>query len=268
MKQLDLEAITLDQAVAPGTTWVENVHRCVNDADVVLGVMDDRRKNANVFFELGVASALNKPTLLFTAPDYPMDLLPHSGFLYLRVDLRNKESVLFALRQVLSLSPPNRIVKPEEHLGTRPIGQIADQFLAKLPQVSARDFEELIYDVLKASGAAAIGRGSEGKDNGVDFAVWSSDFDPAIANPLLIECKSILRNQSDVNESIGRMFSALESIHDGCGLVLFKEAEVRRAVPRSLPIFFISAEEFLKGLRDSGLAEYVLKLRNAAVHGF
>ena len=63
MRQFDLDAVTLDQTAAPGTTWVDSLHRCLNDADMVIGIMGDRRKDTNVFFELGVASRLNKPTL-------------------------------------------------------------------------------------------------------------------------------------------------------------------------------------------------------------
>jgi hypothetical protein len=65
------------------------------------------------------------------------------------------------------------------------------------------------------------------------------------------------------------MFRALEAIHNGCGLVFYKEAgKASKAAPRSLPVFFVSAEEFINGLRDTGLAEYVRKLRNTAIHGF
>src|SRR5580692_7136943 len=68
MQHFDLDTITLEQAATPGTTWVDSLHRCVNDADMVIGIMGDRRKDTNVFFELGVASALNKPTLVFITP--------------------------------------------------------------------------------------------------------------------------------------------------------------------------------------------------------
>ena len=227
------------------------------------------RKDTNVFFELGVASALNKPTLLFITPDYPIDLIPPSGIPYLRMDLRNEDAVMFGLKQALSLSTRDRMHQPAEGFTTRPIGPVADELLAKLAQTSPREFEDLIYDAIKASGASTIARGSEAEDRGIDFAVWSSDLEPTITNPLLIECKSSLRNQSDVNEAIGRMFRALEAIHNGCGLVLYKEAgKVSKAAPRSLPVVFVSAEEFINGLRDTGLAEYVRKLRNTAVHGF
>jgi hypothetical protein len=265
----DLDTVTLDQAAAPGSTWVDSLHRCVNDADLVLGIMGDRRKDTNIFFELGVASALNKPTLLFITSEYPIDLVPPSGIPYLRMDLRNEDAVMFGLKQMLSLAPRDRGHRSANGFTTRPIGPVADQLLAKLPQANPREFEDLIYDAIKASGAQTIARGSKVQDNEIDFAVWSSDLEPTITNPLLIECKSSLRDQSEVDKAIGQMFRALESIHNGCGIVLYKEAgKAPKPVPRSLPVVFVSAEEFIKGLRDTGLAEYVRKLRNTVAHGF
>jgi Restriction endonuclease len=269
IRHFNLDALTLDQTATTGATWVDSLHRCVNEADMVIGIMGDRRKDMNVCFELGVASALNKPTLLFITPDYPIDLIPPSGIPYLRMDLRNEDAVMFGLKQALSLSPRDRIHQPAESFTTRPIGPVADRLLAKLAQTSPREFEDLIYDAIKASGAPTIARGGEDEDRGIDFAVWSNDLEPTITNPLLIECKSSLRNQSDVNEAIGRMFRALEAIPNGCGIVLYKEAgNVSKAAPRALPVFFVSADDFINGLRDIGLAEYVRKLRNAAFHGF
>ena len=268
IQELDLDPVTLEQTATPGTTWVDSLNRCVNDADMVIGIMGDRRKDANIFFELGVASALNKPTLLFIAPDYPSDRIPPSGMPYLRMDLRNEDAVMFGLKQALSLSPRDRIRQSAEGFTTLPIGPVADQLLAKLGQTSPSEFEDLIYDAIKASGAPTIARGSEAEDRGIDFAVWSSDLAPTITSPLLIECRSSLRHQSDINEAIGRMFRALEAIPNGCGIVLYKEAgALSKAAPRSLPVFFVAAEEFINGLRDTGLAEYIRKLRNTASHG-
>jgi hypothetical protein len=268
MQHLNLDGVTLEQAATPGTTWVDSLHRCVDYADMVIGVMADRRKDTNVLFELGVASALKKPTLLLLTPDYPLDLIPPSGIPYLRMDLRDEDAVMFGLKQAMSLSAVDRMQRHTEGFTTRPIGQTADQLQVKLDQAGPCVFEDLIYEAIKASGVSTIARGSEAEDRGVDFAVWSSDLEPTITNPLLIECKSSLRSQADVNEAIGRMFRALEAIHNGFGLVLYKEAgRVSMASPRSLPIVFVSAEEFINGLRDTGLAEYVRKLRNTAVHG-
>jgi Restriction endonuclease len=268
MQHFSLDAVTLEQTATPGSTWVDSLHRCVNDADIVIGIMADRRQDANVFFELGVASALNKPTLLFITPEYPSDLIPPSGIPYLRMDLRNEDAVMFGLKQALSISS-QRAHQPAEGFTTRPIGPVADKLLEMLPQTNPREFEDLIFNAINASGASTIARGSEAEDRGVDFAVWSSDLEPTVTNPLLIECKSSLRNQSDVDQATGRMFRALQAIHNGCGLVLYKEAgTVAMVAPRSIPVEFVSAEDFINGLRDTGLAEYIRKLRNTAVHGF
>jgi hypothetical protein len=269
MQHFDLDAVTFEQSATPGTTWVDSLHRCVSEADLVIGIMADSKKEPNVFFELGVASALNKPTLLFITPDYPTDLIPPSGIPYLRMDLRNEDAVVFGLKQAMSLSTPDWRSRPSAGFTTRPIGPVADELLARLPETSPREFEDLIHDAIKASGAPTIARGSEAEDRGVDFAVWSSDLEPTVTNPLLIECRSSLRNSSEVDEVIGRMFRALQGIPHGFGLVLYKESgKVANAAPRSLPVVFVSAEDFLNGLRDTGLAEYVRKLRNTAVHGF
>jgi hypothetical protein len=132
MRRFDLDSVTLEQAATPGTTWVDSLHRCVNEADMVIGVMGGR-KDRNVLFELGVASALNKPTLLFIPAEYPNELIPPSGIPYLRIDLRNEDAVMFGLQQGLSLSPRERTSQPANGFTTRPIGAVADQLLAKLP---------------------------------------------------------------------------------------------------------------------------------------
>jgi hypothetical protein len=175
----------------------------------------------------------------------------------------------FDLKQALSLSTPDRTHQPAEGYTTHPIGPLADQILERLTQASPREFEDLIHDAIKASGASTIARGSEAQGNAIDFAVWSNDLEPSVTNPLLIECKSNLRHPSDVNEAIGGMFRALEAIHNSFGLVLCKESgKVSNATPRTVPLAFVSAEDFLIGLRDTGLAEYTRKLRKSAVHGF
>jgi hypothetical protein len=64
------------------------------------------------------------------------------------------------------------------------------------------------------------------------------------------------------------MVRALEAIPNGWGIVLYKDAgKTSKAAPRSLPVVFVSAVDFLNGLRDTGLAECVYKLRNSAIHG-
>ena len=172
MRGFDLDAVTLEEAATPGTSWVDSLHRCVRDFDLVVGVMGDRRKDSNVLFELGVASALNKPTPLFIAPDYPSELIPPSGIPYLRMDLRNEDAMMFGLSQVLLLEPRqgDRSV-PTAGFTTRPIGMLADGLLDRLSQANPDEFAVLISEALTASGVTTIARGGTEADTGVDFAL-------------------------------------------------------------------------------------------------
>lgn len=269
-----LAVLTIDKDAVPGTTWVESLHHCLDESDMVVGVVGgDSKSDSDVFFELGVASALNKLVILLIPPDYPRDTVPPSGIPYLRADPRNEATISFGIEQMLSMLPQQRETALKEHQPTRPIGPLADEFLARLTELRAgqgRELEQLIYDAVKATAVSAVSRGREADDVGVDLAVWSNDLEPLIGNPLLIECKSTLRSQADVDEAIGRMFRALDVIQNGCGLVVYQTAHpaLSMLAPKSLPIIFISAEDLLNGLRDSDFGSFVRKLRNAAkAHG-
>src|SRR5438034_10971454 len=79
LQEFGAEPVSLDQDAVPGTTWVDSIHRCVEESDVVVGVIGESGTGGNVLFELGMASALNKPLLLLVPQDYPSDLTPPSG---------------------------------------------------------------------------------------------------------------------------------------------------------------------------------------------
>jgi hypothetical protein len=232
-----LVAITINKDAVAGTTWVDSLHKCVQESDMVVGVMVDRKRDTNLFFELGVASALNKPALLLIPKDYSPELVPPSGIPYLRTDLRSQNSIMFSLEQMLSIHPRERSSKVSESSKSLPIGSLADQLLEKLPKVDAQQLEDLIFEAVKASGVTSISRGRGAEEKEIDLAVWSNDLEPTIANPLIIECKLNLKNQSVVNEVIGRMSKALDVIQDGLGLVVYRDAnpQVSKATPRSLP---------------------------------
>jgi hypothetical protein len=275
-----LVPVTIDTDAVPGTTWVDSLHRCIQNADMVLGVMGDRKEDRNVFFELGVASALNKPAVLLIPPDYPYEAVPPSGVRFLRTDLRDQKAVMFGLEQIRSISPREEAVVPEQGYRTQPIGPLADQLIDRLQQIGAGrelELEQIIYEAIRASGVSTVARdvptvvrGREAEHSRVDLAVWSTDLEPLIANPLLIECKHRLGNQSVANEAFERMARALKGIQNGCGLVVYGEAslEVSLLTRRPPPvIFFISAAKFLGGLRNVGFASFVWGLRDRLACG-
>ena len=68
MQHFDLEAVTLEQAATPGTTWVDSLHRCVNDADLVIGIMGDRfSSSASRARSISRLSCSSRPTIRSTS---------------------------------------------------------------------------------------------------------------------------------------------------------------------------------------------------------
>lgn len=73
----------LPEGAAPGAVLSEHVQSAIRGADVV--VADVTGKNANVFFEVGVAFGLGKPVLLLSQEsltDVPFDLRAHQIAVY------------------------------------------------------------------------------------------------------------------------------------------------------------------------------------------
>lgn len=267
VREPNLDVVTLDEAATPGTSWVESLHRCLDDADMVIGIVGDRSQDRNVLFEMGVASGLNKPAILFVAPDYPAEHIPPSGLPYLRIDLRDEDSLRFGLKQMLSLEPRDRSRTASAGFTTCPIGASADHFLATLAQATSEEFELLIRMVIEATGAITLARGRDFEGDGVDLTVWSNDFEPTVATPLLIVSRLQLDSQTVVDAAIGQISRALAPIRNSYGLVLYRDLYQPEPITGSLAMAFVSAADFIENLRSRGLAEYVRKLRNASGRG-
>lgn len=100
------EVIRLDTMFRPGSPLVASMIEAIAAADLV--VADLSRQNPNVYYELGFAHGLRKPTIIVTsneaAANVPSDL---EGFLYLAYDRSNLTSLVEQVRRaaVVSSSP-------------------------------------------------------------------------------------------------------------------------------------------------------------------
>lgn len=98
-RSLKLSAMRSDEEYVK-TDLLKHIIKCIVEARVIVANIDGR--NANVFYELGIANALNKPTILISKVDSPVpfDVQGQYVILYHSVlDLQNKlrESLLKVL---------------------------------------------------------------------------------------------------------------------------------------------------------------------------
>ena len=271
MRGIDLDSSTIEEDATPGTTWIDSVRDCLHDADVVLGVLKDPLRDAHVLFELGVASALNKPTLLIVAPGYPAELLLPSGILYLTINLQDEDALRFGLRQALALLRTDRPRSSAGGFVTKPIGHRADDLLMRIADsdLGEHDLVEIVREAIDASGASMQVGDEEADPAEIDLVVWANDLEPTVGNPLLIDCKMTLTDQRWADAVLGRMLRSLRGIRNGCGLVVCRDLSRELiAAPMTPPVIFVAARDFIEGLRSMGLAELVRKLRNPIPRGY
>lgn len=83
LEDLGLEVFHFDN-IEPGSSWVNAITDAIHASDLI--VADITQQNLNVFYELGYAHALKKPTILIkdarSKADLPSDLLSLQYIVY------------------------------------------------------------------------------------------------------------------------------------------------------------------------------------------
>lgn len=265
LKDRGWEPFLLSDVATLGSSLTESVQDAIQRADVVIGLFaHDDRALANTAFEVGFAVALGKPVLLVVSPgaQIPSDL---QSFLYVQAEPDNIEAVALALDNLDRYSVPVRVERLRSS-SAAPLGAYADQLLEvvrTLGDASDTAFEELVASAIEASGVVAVPTSAEG-DRGFDIGVWSDDLDAIGGNPLLIQLKHHV-SENSVRQS-------LTALHQtpGARVVLVVSLDETPPVTGALlrwPILWISLTDLLGRMRDESFPEVIRDLRNRSVHG-
>lgn len=259
-----------DELDSPGKNLAEIFREGIDKADVVVAVVDPTAASSMVLFELGLARAVGKPIFLFLTGDMPLSPWLSLGMPYLRYEPENPAGLEFGVDQILSF--PHHDSKPSGRLArTRPIGRRADELLAQLHTAGDAITETVLLQIVEqavhASGATAVAHGRS-CDEGVDLVVWSDDLLPWVTNPLPIEIRMSVRNQTDLHKAALALlpFGAAPTII--CGLLIYSEAEIDIDIALApVNILHISVEKLLEALRTTGFGDVVRRLRSERLHG-
>ena len=255
----------------------ENI-RAISQADLFIALLSSTEENANVYFELGIAMAGEVRTLLIA----PMDIhLPPTiaQVPLICTDPENKETLAFAIEQVLSARTPAQIrsdvpFSPKQH----PIGNFADKLLEQLDALGDKIKEIEVVDLIKLalqeSGISIITKSPAPtvehlQDAKADLAIWSDEFSPWIGNPLLIEVKVFRHGQIRINDLIDQVLAYLQPDATRSALILYLgEPSSQTLSPRMYPnIFSMEVRELFTQLRTKSFARILIDMRNRRVHG-
>lgn len=268
--------VVVSELIHTGAPIVEHVMSAISKADLIMAVLDKEQSNENVYFELGMASALGKRLLVLAPPliKLPADI---DAMLTLRTDPENREAIDFALDQALvgveTRPPRQRPMWTTER--TRPIGDLARELMNRLESLGDRvtesDVQEIVSSALKASGVSVVVQAGI-RDTRLDMAVWSDGLHPWVGNPLLIEIKKRLGNWDQLRSTVSQLTNYLEEINAHWALVLYVEespvfVEMSVSELGGSTVLFMTVQELLERLRTTSFVDIIIGLRNQRLHG-
>jgi hypothetical protein len=239
-------------------------------ADLVVAVVDPSSALSNfVFFEMGYAINMGKPTAVLLTGEAVSPFWVNTGIPYFRYSPENPVGIDFVVQQILSI-PHHKPAPAIQLKQTTPLGDKVQKYLSYLDQVEQTMTEEeltvLIREAIQASGVSSVA--GERDIHNLDLAVWSDDFIPWVGNPLAIELRRELHSGSDVSKATKRMAEQMLRGSFTFGLLIYLRSGVDVESMISSPLIAaISVKNLLEMLRTSSFGDIVRQLRNQRVHG-
>ncbi len=266
-----------DSFPLPGATRIaEGVLSELQRADLVVAVL--HADATNVFFEVGFASALEKPVLLIAAPGVVIP--PEAGqhrIVSANIDDSDilKLTIRGFLREVESKRTSRRARgRSEEGQEQQPNRQAVRKAMETIRRLRGEGTESALAPVtsalLRAAGVTAIEEFHGPAELGVDFAVWSDALSATFGNPILIELKAGNFSESRWMQTLEQVAGALGSSGARLGLFLYLDRKGRRfKSSRAWAPLVLSfdLEDFAESLLHRPFAAVLLDQRNRVVHG-
>lgn len=256
-----------------GARPLDTVVALIEEADLVIGILDEPSTSANILFELGYAFARDKKIMVIQPrgmKGIPSDL---AASLHVQVDLGETEALADNLDALLAAPTPSRKPYIPETPETHPIGAPVDTLLLRVDKAvserSAADLEEVIVDAIRESGVRIVHpTGERGVvDTGPDIGIWSDDLESSVGNPLLIELKLQVRTRSALRSIREQVKEYARLRNREWALVLYGEGppDWDAEVENEAPILTMEARKFIERLRSESFAAVIGSLRDQAI---
>lgn len=244
------------------------------DADFVVAVFQGA-VSPNLAFELGVAHAYRKPTLVFTSNyDATFDRLYHTH------TVKVSSNYIQDLGQNIDrfLRHSRYEAKEDTESKAEPLAQNFDWARDRLAQlkrerVSTRGlaFEQLILQVFQQAGVQGI-EVKPGTDIGADLVVWQNDIAYVLGGSLIIECKMLGESTANIASKTERTIERLERLvaaTDAPLALLIFDRDLTETVFTGISTFNVlvfGARQIIALLEQGAFASEVLQRRQQAAY--
>lgn len=280
----NIEPLISSEVILRGAYVAEQTKEYIAQTDFVIAVLQTGISNANVYFDVGLAYALNKRVLVFVAPEISSLPWHPNDMIHIHTDIDNYEAMSFAIEQVAAAPPyphPQRKTA-DALLPTQKRPQPKNVSWSSLHQLDAHDASltednvvEILVQAIQANGLlyASKERSVHGDNQstfGVDIALWVDELVPYFGNPFLIEVKKHLVQCSQIQDVARFVRKFLRQDYPNGVLVLYLEGDsalIQQHLTNTHPdIFALSIKDFLTRLEQQHFADIILALRSQKMH--
>ena len=254
------------------------VRAAFKSVDLVVALLFTEYPLENVFFELGIAIGLARPTIVFAELDAH---LPDAfgGIEIRRANLSDSNQLVPEINRFLEPKPSTHEIRP---IYDRPIRQIneprprrerlLDALRALRESQSARmseaSLQRELTNVFTNAGATVVQAPHHGSSRTfeIDLALWVDDIQKEIGNPVVVEVKSRL-SQDSLGRVKSRLAQSLGSVGATAGIIVHggQSMQLPHHVAQSAPLIFVfSVDELANLLQEHTLANLLKSSWQAA----
>jgi hypothetical protein len=259
--------------LAPGLDMSESIRSEIHSADAVIVVLDS--EPSSVTFELGIAFALRKPTLVLLRPGDSVP--PFAAFTpYLTYTGSVTDILKLGVEGFLGTLRHHKTTKVQQ----RPKQQAVAEKPKSLPTLTEEidrlrakpnglELQALVHNVILSAGLTSVQENLNKRDIGVDFVVWSDTLRGSFGNPVLIEVKGHL-DRTTFQSAYERLTKQVYESKSGVGVLLYLKTPgqtFERPQPWNPLVLWFDVQDFSVELLHRNLAEILVERRNLMVHG-
>lgn len=249
---------TLSELPAYGSTLREKLVSAVKSAELVICVTGAELE-PSLAFELGIAVGAGVPVIVLASSpiERPASM---AGLLYTSYDPLRPEPALLAIDRAVST-----IGSAEHDSPGRRRDTTAYAAMPEMPGGAGAEFESWVAEFIRRTGVDVFLQPA-GPSRSFDLAVYSSDLELAVGNPLLVEVKYRLPRDTAV---IRRLQDAAAQVR-AQWVLLLHAGDAPPAAYRDLHpsnVLIMSVKELGSEPLAGAFVQRVRALRNLAAHG-
>jgi hypothetical protein len=267
------QTVQLADVARPGAELAHAVREAIEVSDLFVAVFDDDAPTASVAFELGLAYASERRTLVIAPPavrDLPVVAI---DALTVSADPSNTDALDLALGAWLDQSTAATPPVSARVRASTPLHDRADELLERLEKAAAggvenaREFETIVAEAFAQTGARTLA--ADAANARFDLAVSADELEAVVGNPVAVEAKLRLdeRRASDVLAHLRVVLMDIPTVQWAVVVYLHGPPSSRfDPITRNAPVLFIEARELVERLRDSNLGQVLWEIRNRRAH--